>query len=131
MAAKRASKRRRTARKRVKAKRTRTKRRTKRKVKRKTVKKRSKKRKAKKKVVRRKKKKPKKTPTRGTRRQVFAGSRLKTKGGLKKNELVRNKAGRIVSAKASAAGKKRYRKNGLDKWIAAVQKVRKQMNLTV
>merc|ERR1712230_103129 len=84
---------------------------------------------AKKKVVRRKKKKPKKMMP-GSRRQVFNGSRPKTKGGLNKGHLVRNKNGKIVSAKASAAAKIRYKKNGLDKWISAVQKVRKQMGLS-
>ncbi len=42
----------------------------------------------------------------GTRAQVFHGTAKHTSGGLKKSDLFMNKRGRIVSRKASAAGKK-------------------------
>ena len=35
---------------------------------------------------------------------VFRGSKAKTSGGLKKSDLKKNKNGKIVSAKKSAAG---------------------------
>merc|ERR1712107_936850 len=38
---------------------------------------------------------------------VFRGSRTRTSGGLKKTDLKKNKSGKIVSAKMSAAGKKK------------------------
>merc|ERR1712093_934914 len=39
---------------------------------------------------------------------VFNGSKTKTASGLKKSDLVKNKAGKIVSRKASANGKRAY-----------------------
>merc|ERR1719373_944073 len=58
---------------------------------------------------------------------VFRGTKQKTMSGLKKSDLKKSKSGKIVSIKASAAGKKAYAKNGLGKWTAAVQKARKQL----
>ena len=40
-----------------------------------------------------------KTKRVGSRRQVYNGSAEKTKGGLTKSDLIKNKHGRIVSAK--------------------------------
>merc|ERR1719443_596119 len=48
---------------------------------------------------------------------VFKGSKVRTTGGLKKDSLIKNKNGRVVSKKLSAKGKK-------SKWIAAVVKAR-------
>jgi len=42
---------------------------------------------------------PNKTLKVGSRRQVFNGSAEKTPGGLTKSDLIKNKHGRIVSAK--------------------------------
>jgi hypothetical protein len=42
----------------------------------------------------------------GTKAQVFHGTAKHTSGGLKKKDLMKTKAGRIVSKKAHAAGKK-------------------------
>jgi|LauGreDrversion4_2_1035121.scaffolds.fasta_scaffold22541_4 hypothetical protein len=42
----------------------------------------------------------------GSRSQVLHGHKLRTAGGLTKKDLFLNKRGRIVSRKASAAGKK-------------------------
>jgi|UniRef100_A0A6C0LMT1 hypothetical protein len=42
----------------------------------------------------------------GTRAQVWHGTAHHTSGGLTRNALKQNKHGRIVSRKASAAGKK-------------------------
>merc|ERR1712080_397310 len=54
------------------------------------------------------------------RRHAFAGKLTKTKTGLTKSDLVKNKTGRIVSKKASLRAKK-------SPGIAAVQKARKEL----
>merc|ERR1712215_100292 len=61
---------------------------------------------------------------------VFRGTKAKTSGGLKKSDLVRNKAGRIVSRKASENAKKNFKKRGLDKWFNAVKAARKSLGIT-
>ena len=43
---------------------------------------------------------------RGTKAQVFHGTALRTSGGLTRKDLMKTKAGRIVSRKKHAAGKK-------------------------
>ena len=43
----------------------------------------------------------------GSRAQVWHGTAVKTSGGLKKDQLVMNKHGRIVSRKKHAIGRKR------------------------
>merc|ERR1711879_746852 len=58
---------------------------------------------------------------------VFKGSKEKTTGGLKKTDLVKSKAGKIVSKKASAAGKKKY--GAIKGWTLAVQKARKELGV--
>jgi hypothetical protein len=57
---------------------------------------------------------PHKTLKIGSRRQVYNGSAEKTPGGLTKSDLIKNKHGRIVSAKKHATAKKenRLRKYG-------------------
>merc|ERR1712112_294293 len=61
---------------------------------------------------------------------VFRGTKAKTSGGLKKSDLVRNKAGKIVSRKASENAKKNFKKRGLDKWFNAVKAARKSLGIT-
>lgn len=48
---------------------------------------------------------------------VFEGAKLKTKKGLKKEDLLKNKKGKIISAKKSAQGKN-------SKWMEATAKAR-------
>merc|ERR1719385_275993 len=60
---------------------------------------------------------------------VFRGTKVATSGGLKKSDLTKNKDGRVVSKKRSAAGKKLYQKNGLAKWTKAVQAAKKSMGI--
>merc|ERR1712087_30627 len=60
---------------------------------------------------------------------VLRGSKAKTGGGLKKENLKKNKAGKIVSEKASEASRKRYVGSALQKWTKAVQAARKELNL--
>merc|ERR1712187_1026834 len=66
----------------------------------------------------------------GTRAKslVFRGFREKTSGGLKSEALMKNKRGKVVSKRASAAGKRSYKAIG--KWTEAVNKARKALSLT-
>merc|ERR1719420_1129162 len=61
------------------------------------------------------------------RSSVFKGGKEKTVSGLTKSDLVKNSQGKIVSKKASAAGKKRYK--NIKGWIEAVQKARKELGV--
>ena len=56
-----------------------------------------------------KKSSAKKIPAVGSRAQVYHGNAKHTSGGLHKKDLMK-KAGRIVSRKASAAAKKKFKK---------------------
>merc|ERR1712195_453354 len=60
------------------------------------------------------------------RRHAFAGKITKTKTGLSKSDLVKNKMGKIVSKKASLRAKKQ---NSFGGWLAAVKKARKALNI--
>merc|ERR1719222_1328596 len=58
----------------------------------------------------------------GAMRAVFTGKIGASKGGLKKDALIKNKNGRIVSKKMSARGK-------ASKWIKAVTAARKALGI--
>merc|ERR1719494_1220950 len=60
---------------------------------------------------------------------VFRGRKAKTSGGLKKQDLIKSKSGKVVSKKKSDRAKLAFKKNGLAKWNAACQKARKDMKL--
>merc|ERR1712133_325409 len=60
---------------------------------------------------------------------VFRGTWERTSGGLKKSDLKKNKDGRIVSKAMSEAGKKRFAKNGLGKWVEAVSSAKKSLGI--
>merc|ERR1712146_274032 len=64
----------------------------------------------------------KKVSARLAKRHAFFGKIDKTTTGLKKTDLVKNKAGRIVSKKKSLAGKKNV-------WIVAVNKARAALKI--
>lgn len=49
----------------------------------------------------------------GTKLQVFRGNAAHTSGGLKKDDLMKNKRGKIVSKKRHELGKIAFAKNGL------------------
>merc|ERR1712032_487962 len=59
---------------------------------------------------------------------VFHGSKEKTLSGLTKAALHKNKRGKIVSKKATAAGKKSYQ--NISGWTKAVTKARKELGVT-
>merc|ERR1712021_192680 len=60
------------------------------------------------------------------RRHAFAGKINKTKTGLTKSDLVKNKMGKIVSKKASLRGKKM---NSFGPWLAALKKARAELKI--
>lgn len=62
------------------------------------------------------------------RAAVFNGRKEKTYTGLKKTDFKRNKAGKIVSRKASDRGKKAYAR--IKGWTEAVSKAKKNLGLT-
>merc|ERR1719323_1500377 len=53
---------------------------------------------------------------------VFRGSREKTVGGLKSDDLMKNKRGKIVSKRQSANGKRRFKQ--VEGWLEAVMEAR-------
>merc|ERR1712232_195322 len=61
------------------------------------------------------------------RAQVFRGSKEKTVSGLSKDQLLKNKRGKIVSRKAAAAGRKRFA--NIKSWSECVIAARKALNL--
>merc|ERR1712194_627216 len=65
----------------------------------------------------------------GKRAKVLRGSKEKTSGGLKKDNLRKNKGGIIVSKKASDRAKKAYAGSALQKWAKACQAARKELGL--
>ena len=74
----------------------------------------------KKKATKKKKIKKKKVKV-GSMRRVFSGTADRTKGGLKKEDLCRNKRGKVVSKKANKSAAKNFKNSALSKWIAATQ----------
>merc|ERR1711879_51429 len=59
---------------------------------------------------------------------VFRGSYERTTSGLKRDSLMNNKRGKVVSKLGSAAGKRRYKQ--VKYWIDAVVAARKFLNLS-
>merc|ERR1719265_1017351 len=60
---------------------------------------------------------------------VFRGTKVKTVGGLKKGDLKKNKAGKIVSKKASDAAKKKKGAKKIAAWGSAVKAARKALGV--
>lgn len=58
----------------------------------------------------------------GRKWMVFKGTREKTRGGLKKTDLTKNKYGKVVSKKRSAMARR-------SSWCSAVQKARKALGV--
>merc|ERR1719491_1341166 len=61
---------------------------------------------------------------------VLRGFKVKTSGGLKKDNLKKNKEGRIVSKAASDRAKKAYVGSAIQKWNKAVQQAKKALNMS-
>merc|ERR1712151_1063690 len=66
----------------------------------------------------------------GAKARVLSGKKSKTASGLTRDNLMKNKRGKVVSKKASAASKKNFAKGGLKAWAEAVKKARKALGLT-
>merc|ERR1740129_1743889 len=58
---------------------------------------------------------------------VFKGSREKTVGGLKKDDLMLNRRGKVVSKKASALGNRRFR--NIEPWVDSLMEARKALHI--
>ena len=65
---------------------------------------------------------------RGSKRQVWNGSRQKTMSGLTKADYTRNKNGKLVSRRQHANGKRAYK--NIRGWTQAVSKARKALGIT-
>merc|ERR1719191_761293 len=59
---------------------------------------------------------------------VLRGSKEKTVGGLRRDALMKNKRGKVVSKRASAAGKRRYAQ--IESWVEGVMAARSALRLT-
>merc|ERR1711879_764538 len=93
---------------------------------RRTVRRRTRRRRTSRRRVVRRRRKARKVSVKGSKYQVFRGTKQKTKSsGQTKADLMKNKRGKIVSKKAHANGKKVYKKNGLGKWTKAFMQARK------
>ena len=98
---------------------------TKKAVKKSTKKKAKKPKKAKKTKKRKAKRVSKIAKGKRAKSSVFRGTKAKTSGGLTKDKLMKSKSGKVVSKKASANGKKRYK--NISGWVAACTKARKAL----
>merc|ERR1719482_1458754 len=65
----------------------------------------------------------------GAKTRVFKGKKEKTVGGLTRDKLTRNKRGKVVSKKSSAASKKRYASSAIKKWADACKAARKELGI--
>ena len=65
---------------------------------------------------------------RGSRRQVWNGTRQKTKSGLTKAHYMTNKRGKLVTKKEHAAGRRSFK--NIRGWVNAVSKARKALGIT-
>eukprot|EP00429_Kryptoperidinium_foliaceum_P085120 CAMPEP_0176200282 /NCGR_PEP_ID=MMETSP0121_2-20121125/8979_1 /TAXON_ID=160619 /ORGANISM="Kryptoperidinium foliaceum, Strain CCMP 1326" /LENGTH=211 /DNA_ID=CAMNT_0017539141 /DNA_START=74 /DNA_END=707 /DNA_ORIENTATION=- len=59
---------------------------------------------------------------------VLRGSKEKTSGGLRKEALMKNKRGRVVSKRASAVGKQRYR--NIETWVDSLVEARRALRIS-
>merc|ERR1719408_332501 len=59
---------------------------------------------------------------------VLRGSKEKTAGGLKREALMKNKRGKVVSKRASAAGKRAYQR--IEGWTEGVMAARSALRVT-
>mmetsp|Transcript_82020 Transcript_82020/g.228610 ORF Transcript_82020/g.228610 Transcript_82020/m.228610 type:complete len:152 (+) Transcript_82020:96-551(+) len=77
------------------------------------------------------KKKGKRAPTvakgRYAKVLVLRGTRKKTTGGLTAESLMRNKRGKVVSKRASAAGKRAFK--NVESWLEAVMSAREALHV--
>merc|ERR1711977_510907 len=58
---------------------------------------------------------------------VLRGTKEKTVGGLTRDMLIKNKRGKVVSKRASANGKRRYKQ--IESWVEAVMAARESLKV--
>merc|ERR1711933_259595 len=58
---------------------------------------------------------------------VLKGKKEKTRGGLKADDLFKNKRGKVVSKRMSAAGTRRYK--NIEAWVEAHMSARKALHV--
>merc|ERR1740121_739422 len=66
---------------------------------------------------------------RGAKAAVLKGKKAKTSGGLTAASLCKNKDGKVVSKKKSAASKNIFASSPLKKWCDAVKQARKALGI--
>merc|ERR1712187_142034 len=59
---------------------------------------------------------------------VLKGKKVKTSGGLTRDQLMKNKRGKVVSKKAAAQGKRAFRQ--IQDWVSSVVAARKALQVT-
>merc|ERR1719510_527340 len=59
---------------------------------------------------------------------VFRGTKVKTSGGLSRDSLMKNKRGKVVSKRASANGKMRFR--AIEAWVESVMEARRTLHIS-
>jgi len=96
-------------------------------VKKKAMKKKSMKKKPMKKAM--KKRSSKIAKGKRAKAKVWQGKKAKTTKGLKKSDLMKSKAGKVVSKKKSAQGGKAFDTN-LARWVGACKQARKELGIT-
>ena len=65
----------------------------------------------------------------GKRRSVFSGKKTKTVGGLKRGDLKKNKAGKIVSRKQSDASRRGKGFKKVMAWASAFKQARRALGI--
>merc|ERR1719148_107409 len=60
---------------------------------------------------------------------VLMGFRVKTSGGLNKDNIIKNKSGKAVSKAKSLKAKANFKGSALESWIKACQAARKAMGI--
>merc|ERR1719359_303731 len=63
----------------------------------------------------------------GKKASVLKGTKVKTSGGLKKGDLMKNKRGKVVGKRAHAKGLKQFSR--LKAWVSATMKARKALGV--
>merc|ERR1712151_420416 len=64
----------------------------------------------------------------GSKSQVFKGTKIRTKSGIKQSDLMKNKRGKIVTKRSNARGLKRYK--NIENWVDACKKAYIELGFT-
>merc|ERR1719282_800148 len=61
---------------------------------------------------------------------VLKGARVKTVGGLRQSQIMKNKRGKVVSKMKSEMARKKYKGSKLEAWNKAVATAKKELGIT-